>query len=141
MKVLKLHGLPDNWVDKDRLILHAAFQLLKDFVELERPERLDWGHDERFARAWREIRALHRWWTKTRPRRRDPLDAKGLRKPPLRFEPVHGKPYSKLAAYDVTKYRPYRRALSKQVAYERRCLNEDQRNLHRLVKVRPFLWT
>lgn len=141
MKLLKLRGLSDHWIDKDHLILHAAFQLLRDFVERERPERIDWNHDPRSGKAWREIRSLYRWWMKIRPNRREPLDAKGLKKPRMRFAPVPGKPYSRLVPYDKQKYRPYLRALSRQTALEQQWLNEDQRNLHRLIEVRPFLWT
>lgn len=141
MKLLKLRGLPDRWIDKDYLILHAAFQLLRDFRERERPERIAWNHDPRSAKAWREINSLYRWWTMIRPNRREPLDAKGLRKPPMRFQPVAGKPYSRLVPYDKNKYRPFLRALSRQTALEKLWFNEDQRNLHRLIDVRPFLWT
>lgn len=31
--VLKIESLPASWRDKDDVILHACFQLLKDFVE------------------------------------------------------------------------------------------------------------
>lgn len=141
MKLLKLRGLADHWIDKDHLILYAAFQLLRDFVERERPERIAWNHDRRSAKAWREIRFLYRWWTEIRPKRRDPLDAKGLKCPPLKHEPVPGKPYSRLLPYEKTKYRPYLRALARQAALDKQWLEEDQRNLHRLVEVRPFLWT
>lgn len=87
MKLLKLRSLPDQWIDKDQLILHAAFQLLQDFVEREKAERIAWNHDSRSAKAWREIRSLYRWWKKIRPDRRSPLDARGLKKPPMRFKP------------------------------------------------------
>lgn len=141
MNLLKIRGLPDHWIDKDRLILHAAFQLLRDFVERERPERVVWNHDPRSSKAWREIRSLYRWWTKIRPNRREPLDAKGLKCPPLKYMPVPGKPYSRLLPYDKTIYRPYLKALARQASLEEKWFKEDQRNLHRLVEVRPFLWT
>ncbi len=141
MKLLKLRGLPDHWIDKDHLILHAAFQCLRDFMERERPERIIWNDDPRSAKAWREIRYLYRWWTKIRPNRREPLNAKGLKCPPMKFEPVPGKPYSLCVPYDKKKYRPYLRALSRQAALEKRWLDEDQRNLHCLVAIRPYLWT
>ncbi len=88
MRRLKIHSLHGGWVDKDKVLLHAAFQLLRDYVEAERPDQIiDWNADRRHAKAWREIRSLYRWWTKTRPKRKSPLDAKGLRKPPLKFKP------------------------------------------------------
>ena len=141
MRLLKLRGLPSHWIDKDHLILHAAFQLLQDFMERERTDRIDWNDDPRLARAWQEIRSLYRWWTKVRPDRREPIYAKGLKTPPLKFESVSGKPYTRLIPYDKKKFRLYDRALARQAALEKRWLDEDQRNLHRLVEIRPFLWT
>ena len=46
--ILKIESLPDGWRDKDEIILHASFQLLKDFVEKEKDiiEQIDWKHDE-----------------------------------------------------------------------------------------------
>jgi hypothetical protein len=38
MKVLKIHTLTQGeWYDRDESLLHAAFQLLVDFMEQERP--------------------------------------------------------------------------------------------------------
>ena len=38
MKYLKIKTLEKGWHDKDEVLLHAAFQLLTDFVEQEKPE-------------------------------------------------------------------------------------------------------
>lgn len=35
--VIKLRELPRSWTDRDTLLFHAAFQVLVDFVEQERP--------------------------------------------------------------------------------------------------------
>lgn len=143
MKLVKVRTLASGWVDKDHILLHAAFQLLKDFMEEERPDRrIDWSADRRSARAWREIKALYRWWTKVRPARREPLDRKGLKLPPWKFEPVPGQPsLMRRVEHDRKKYRGYERALRKQAVLEKRWLQEDQRNLHRLIEIRLFLWT
>ena len=91
MKILKIHTLEKGWCDKDRVLLHAAFQLLVDFVEKERPaEIVDWNADKKHADAWKEIQALYRWWTQKRPARKDPLDEKGLKCPPIRWKKVPG---------------------------------------------------
>ena len=37
MKYLKIHTLKKGWRDRDSIMLHAAFQILVDFVELEKP--------------------------------------------------------------------------------------------------------
>ena len=47
MKRLKITTLDKGWHDKDEVLLHAAFQLLADFVEKEQPEKIvDWDSDE-----------------------------------------------------------------------------------------------
>ena len=48
MKYLKIHSLEKGWRDRDSIMLHAAFQILVDFVELEEPGKIvDWNSDER----------------------------------------------------------------------------------------------
>ena len=59
MKHLKITTLDKGWHDKDEVLLHAAFQLLADFVEEERPEKIvDWEFDEQHKVAWAEITAF-----------------------------------------------------------------------------------
>ena len=76
MKYLKIHTLKKGeWYDKDIILLHAAFQLLVDFIEQEKPDEIcDWQYDEAHRNAWSEITALYKWWTEERPNRKDPLD-------------------------------------------------------------------
>jgi hypothetical protein len=43
---LKVHTLEKGWFEKDNLLIHAAFQILVDFVENEKPDQiLDWNSD------------------------------------------------------------------------------------------------
>ena len=68
---LPIRTLKVGWHDKDEVMLHAAFQLLVDFVEQEQPDKyIAWDHDTNHRQAWKEIRSLYRWWTTTRPSRR-----------------------------------------------------------------------
>ena len=62
--ILKIESLPDGWRDKDEIILHACFQLLKDFVEKEKDiiEQIDWKHNEETRKAKAEIDFLYSWW-------------------------------------------------------------------------------
>jgi len=40
--------------------LHAAFQVLVDFIEREHPDRvIDWNADPGHQHAWREIKSLY----------------------------------------------------------------------------------
>ena len=142
MKRLKITTLDKGWHDKDQVLLHAAFQLLADFVEQERPEKIvDRSADELHKSAWEEITGLYKWWTKTRPKRRSPLDAKKLKRPPFKFKKIPGSDMRQLVTPDKKKYAEYYQAIEAHVRLENEWYAEDQRNLHRLIEVRGFLWT
>ncbi len=142
MKLLKIQTLAKGWCDKDEVLLHAAFQLLVDFVEQEHPAKVtDWTWNAERRRAWKEIASLYRWWKEQRPARKSPLDDKNLHKPPFRFKKVPGTALLTLVDVDRKKYAEYYRALKKDWALEQKWVEEDQRNLHRLVEIRGFLWT
>lgn len=138
---LKIHTLKKGWHDKDEILLHAAFQLLVDFIEQEHPERIGWNANRMHRDAWREIKSLYKWWKKTRPARRSPLDSKKLLKPTLRFKKIPGSESSQLVEPDRKKYAAYNQAMKKDTRLEKQWYEEDQRNLHRLIEVRSFLWT
>ena len=56
MKYLKIHTLKKGWQDHDSIMLHAAFQILADFIELEKPDEIvDWNSDDSHKKAWKEI--------------------------------------------------------------------------------------
>ena len=142
MKILKIQSLDKGWCDKDHVMLHATFQLLVDFVEQERPDQIvDWNSNPQHKQAWKEIRSLYKWWTQTRPARKSPLYEKGLKIPPLRFKKIPGSDLRELCKYDKKKYPDYEKAIKKQSRLDKKWHEEDQRNLHRLIDVRPFLWT
>jgi len=75
--ILKIESLPDGWRDKDDVILHACFQLLKDFVEQEKEiiKIIDWENDEETKNAKLVIDFLYNWWMK-RVDKDDDLDGK-----------------------------------------------------------------
>ncbi len=142
MRYLKIHTLEKSWFDKDEVLLHAAFQILIDFVEQEKPDKIvDWNADELHRKAWKEIKSLHNWWRKERPARKSPLDDKKTKHPPLKFEKIAGSDLQRMAGPDKNKYANYYRALEKHWKLERKWEEEDQRNLHRLIDIRKFLWT
>ena len=142
MKTLRIHSLSKGWCDKDDLMLHAAFQILVDYVEKENPgEKVDWKLSQEHKHAWREIRSLYKWWTLTRQGRVNPLEEKGLRHPPIRWKKVPGSNLQQLVDYDRKEYSAYERALRKHWQLEKKWQSEDEQNLHRLVDVRRYLWT
>jgi hypothetical protein len=142
VKILKIHTLDKGWHDRDEVLLHAAFQILVDFVEQEQPDKIvDWNATEEHRHAWKEIRSLYRWWTTIRPARHSPLDNKKLRVPPLRFRKVPESGMYERVEPDKQKYAAYYRALKQHWRLEQKWHAEDQRNLHRLIEIREHLWT
>jgi hypothetical protein len=142
MKTLRIHTLIKGWCDRDEVLLHAAFQILVDFIEGEKPDKIiDWSFDSKHRKAWRQIRMLYRWWKVKRPARIDPLDQKGLKSPPWRFKEVPGSDLLQMVNHDPKKYAAFHRACRKHHQLEAKWLEEDQANLHTLIGIRPFLWT
>jgi len=61
---LTIDSLTDQWCDKDYVMLHACFQLLKDCVEKEAlfNSDIDWGADVKHRETKAELEALYSWW-------------------------------------------------------------------------------
>jgi hypothetical protein len=91
--------------------------------------------------AWREICELYKWWKTKRPARKSPLDDKRLKVPSIIFEDVPGSDCKKMVEPDKKKYASYYKALEKEQQQEIKFHEEDQQNLHRLIEIRPYLWT
>ncbi len=81
------------------------------------------------------------WWTKSRPNRKSPLDDKRLKVPPIIFEDIPDSDCKRMVEPDKKKYAAYYKALAKEQQQEIKFHEEDQRNLHRLIEIRPYLWT
>jgi len=142
MKYVRIHTLEKGWHDRDNILLHAAFQILVDFVDKERPdESIDWNADELHKHAWEEIQDLYDWWKIKRPARKSPLDDKKLKAPPMRFKKILGSECRELIEPDKKKHTKDYDPLEKHSKLEKQWEEEDQRNLHRLVDIRGFLWT
>ena len=62
MRILKIESLPDskNWVDRDEIMLHSCFQILKDCVEKEGVDtHCNYEAHKDFVD---EVRFLYKWW-------------------------------------------------------------------------------
>lgn len=139
---LAIPTLDDAWHDRDEILLHAAFQVLADFMEQERPgDHIDWNYDEDHRQAWQEINALYRWWKDERPARASPLDDPQLKHPPMRWKKIPGSQMRQLVPYSEKRYPGYTEALQTHSRLEKEWLDEDQQNLRRLIDIRPYLWT
>jgi hypothetical protein len=142
MRHLKITTLEKGWHDKDEIPLHAAFQLLTDFVEQEQPEkRIDWNHSKTHRQVWKEIKGLYTWWKDIRQNRKDPFDDKRIKVPPLRTRKVPGKDLTEVVEPNRRTYADYYRAMKEDLRLTQKWHQEDQRNLHRLIEIRGHLWT
>ncbi|MFA5689644.1 MAG: hypothetical protein WC959_10940 [Kiritimatiellales bacterium] len=143
---LKIKTLKRGWQDRDNLILHSAFQCLVDFVEEEMfheiASRTRSEDNPAEAAVYDEVLYLYNWWTQERPARKDPLNDKTIPRPTEkeRWEPqLDGS--SLLLSVDPIKYPEYVNALKESRRLDDEWKDEDQRNLHRLIDLRFYLWT
>ncbi len=142
MRHLRIQTLDKRYYDRDTILLHAAFQVLVDFIEKEQPDKIiDWNYDKTNKHAWREMQSLYKWWKAVRPQRKSPLDDKKLVHPPLKFKKIPGSDNTELVMPDKKKYARYYKTLEEDYKLEMKWHKEDQRNLHRLIEIRSFLWT
>ena len=69
---LKIDKLPTGrgtWTYKDFVMLSACFQILIDFVDQEKPQKIvDYKNNPAQRREWKEIQALCKYWKKDRPK-------------------------------------------------------------------------
>jgi SOS response regulatory protein OraA/RecX len=61
MRTLKIESLSDvDWINKDKVMIHACFQILKDFIEDEEGDTaIDYKEHKEFVD---EVRFLYNWW-------------------------------------------------------------------------------
>lgn len=121
--VVRIKTLPPTWCDRDEVLLHAAFQILTDYVEREQPWEFtatpeeiqeayggpDECHPSRLQSA-AELKSLYHWWTVERLARKEPEDT--------------GRDWGQ-----------------KLLAAEKQWNEEDDANLKRLIDIRQTLWT
>lgn len=131
-----------GWADVDTKILYACFDLLAQFVEGEKPfDVLVWDSDNAHKMAAIEIKALHKWWTEERPTRFDPVS---VTKCPGRAEAApDADGHFVMGDYIGTpqEIADWKAACAESHRLEKLWMEEDEAMLHRLIKVRPYLWT
>jgi hypothetical protein len=63
MRILKIESLPKinvRWIDRDMIVLHSCFQILKDVVERE--NFLEVTPKKYNKDLWNEVEFLYNWW-------------------------------------------------------------------------------
>ena len=141
MKILKIHTLEKGYADPREVVLHACFQCVENMINEDMFKNIDWTWDEYHRDFYKELIALHEWWTVTRPARVDPLDCV-VGRPEFNFD-EHKKdpnvPWMRFKSDEEAK--AWREACLISDAWEESCNKEDDEMLHRLVNIRLGMWT
>ena len=136
---LTIKNLEKGWHDKDEVLIHAAFQLLTDFMELEQPQKIIvWSRDAGHRKAWKEMMSLYRWWKKERPVRDKKY--RKIKVPKMISRKTDDNCYT-LEPVDKVAYKKYAAIDRKRFKDEEKWFKDDQKNLHRLIEIRQYLWT
>jgi hypothetical protein len=136
---LKIKELKGNWHDKDEILIHASFQLLVEFIEKEKPAKVvDWSYNAEHKKAWKEMNDLYAWWKKKRPLRDRKYKKIAL---PKMTEKKNAKGSVMQVPVDKVAYKKFIVVAKKWATDENKWLKEDQKNLHRLIDIRPYMWT
>ena len=159
-------GMKPGYSDVTERMLHVNFNMLKDFVEIEKARMWDWGeqpkmeqpgvshliweigldadnkfHNQQSANA-REQYELYDWWTNIRPLRVDSFETPEHKAYWKLRNDIYGSGCFFCADKDTPELKKAQKA-----AYElsdtldKQYSEEDEKNLIRLMKIRQSLWT
>lgn len=130
-----------TYMDPSAQILYTNFQTLVNFIEHE-AYMIEWKSSSEHQYAWKEMTELYIWWVRDRYIEQDnnkiPIyEDFGLTRDEYR------KKYKNNDVSDEIqeKIKEYDNALSK---YDKKSIEierKEQDNLHRLIKIRQFMWT
>jgi hypothetical protein len=140
--VVKIQTLDPTWSDVVCKMLHVNFQLLVEYIEGEKPfDRIDWDATEDHKHAAAEMKELYRWWKEDYPRQDEMFpDGTLLRKSEegdrIPMWKLFGESYR-----DEPEIIEYKKVLDDYNKNERAWVEEEERQLIRLMKIRPYLWT
>jgi len=160
-------GMNPGYADASEKMLHVNFNMLKDFVEIEKAHMWNWSgnpkmeqpgvshlvwemgldndnefHNQQSANA-REQYELYDWWTNQRPYREDDATAEWEAYHTLKKE-IYGDDADNFFRdeLDTSELKFLQKTwLTASSDIERNNLAEDERMLIRLIKIRSSLWT
>jgi hypothetical protein len=140
--VVKIKTLDPTWSDVVTKILHVNFQLLVEYIEGEEPfEHIDWDATDYHKNAAAEMKELYRWWKEDYPRKEE-MFPDGTLLP--KSEEGDCIPLWRLFG-ETTRDDPeivaYKKVLDAHNKNEAAWVEEEEKQLIRLMKIRPALWT
>lgn len=134
-----------GWIDRDHAMLRCCFLLLNDFLEKEPVHMIEWTATPEHRHAMTEMRLLHFWWNHQRDaedkEQRDLFskiwdDVRKDRKDP--FDDPNDDETGVNPFFDKMDQHPQWSEWKNLSDYTSTI---DQKQMERLVKVRPFMWT
>jgi len=159
-------GMEPGYSDVSEKMLHVNFNMLKDFIEVEKAYMWTWHnkdseqpgvshlvwemgldadnkfHNQQSANA-REQYELYDWWTNQRPYREDDAleewEAYHTLKKDIYGDDANNFFRDDLDTPELEKLQ--KKWLTKSSKIEKHNLKEDEKNLIRLIKIRNSLWT
>lgn len=143
-KHLTIKTLEHGYHDPREMILHAAFQILENFIKEPMFKMIDWQWNEYHQNIYSESMALYHWWKNVRPHRKDPLFAPDVKAPSWKFNRCKDNPkFNELAPSDLTPEEEVRwkQACEESSKFDEACDAEDNAMLKRLIDIRMGMWT
>lgn len=139
---------PTSWWDKDSLILYGMMGLIVDFVEKEKCfEVVEWDSEPEHKHAGEEIKAIYAWW-KDYPRRQKEIDdttqiwyESKREDSKLRKNDERKTVESPNHFFNCPQSERTKSLLDLSWELEQKLIEEEQDMLHRIIKIRKFLWT
>lgn len=129
---LKIKSLDSDYADPREVLLHAAFQVLVNFVEEPMFKMIDWHWNDYNKNIYNESVALYNWWTVDRPNRHDPISD-------IAEEDVPDLP--NLGNRKDPRFKKWNDACDKSDRLELLWNAEDAMMLQRLIAIREGMWT
>jgi hypothetical protein len=139
--LLKLQDIKKNneWCDKNRVLLLACFQILVDFIEKEKPQRIvDYKSDKEHKRQWKELQTLYHYWKKERPRLQKDAE-RALRKSGINMVPDPSKKSGTRSVAIKFTFKD-KRVFNLGSRLEDKLDRLDDEMLQRLINMRHHLW-
>ncbi len=134
-------GTKPGYSDVCERLIHANFQLLKEFVEKENPlEEINWDTDPQRQFVAKEIKELYNWWINIRPKRDEQNPIYKVDVPPRDLIPIKNG-YQMVNAGTEEQEKIWRDACNELTRLEALWEKEDCDNLKRLADIRLYLWT
>lgn len=146
---LKIDSLSKEYADADEYLLHASFQILRNFIEQEEPfDFIDYSTNELDRWVESELKTLYHWWVKDRPNRENPWEREFDGREYVEDEAEHDPFGFGTMAIPNRSGRRMGRLTPEYKAHLDECqrVEDDQRReddqmLHRLINIRSHLWT